>query len=335
MDEMKNENKKKDLNEINKNNMRRINGMNNDIIDLDGENSYGRFSLPVENALKKNIQSNMNKNDHNKNRRFEHNQFCLLHNKALEAYCNTEKLLICINCILEKKHEGHIILSIEEACEKEKEDFIIFEEEIQNAERSITHQLNNIIKIEEDLMDFRDKNFSKISYFYFFIKEKIKEKEAKTKEFMKKQIEEEIEKINFIKEKINNLLTNDTMRIINDLNVIKISNFSKTDFLQNLKNISDKITLILSDAKHLDSNILKERFICLDSINTKIRFKPSEEIISLIKYIHEEKISSDYNDVFEQMSQSKDNSIQNPNNYLFDNKDNSSNFIFSLFLFKK
>ena len=45
---------------------------------------------------------------------------CDSHNKKLEAFCEVDKKLLCIDCILNENHKNHEILSLEKACQKEK-----------------------------------------------------------------------------------------------------------------------------------------------------------------------------------------------------------------------
>ena len=49
--------------------------------------------------------------------------FCETHNKRIEAFCDFEKKVLCIDCILNDNHKNHTILSIDKAQEKEKFSF--------------------------------------------------------------------------------------------------------------------------------------------------------------------------------------------------------------------
>ena len=42
----------------------------------------------------------------------EQKLICLQHSKDLDAFCMTDKTLICINCILEGEHNSHELLTI-------------------------------------------------------------------------------------------------------------------------------------------------------------------------------------------------------------------------------
>ena len=46
---------------------------------------------------------------------------CGTHNKKIEAYCSTDKEVLCIDCILSDTHKTHEISSVTKATEFEKE----------------------------------------------------------------------------------------------------------------------------------------------------------------------------------------------------------------------
>lgn len=50
---------------------------------------------------------------------------CEAHDKKIEAFCDLDKKLLCIDCILNENHKNHEILSLEKACTKEKKMFEI------------------------------------------------------------------------------------------------------------------------------------------------------------------------------------------------------------------
>ena len=45
---------------------------------------------------------------------------CESHNKKVEAFCDLDKKILCIDCILNENHKSHEILSLEKAGVKEK-----------------------------------------------------------------------------------------------------------------------------------------------------------------------------------------------------------------------
>ncbi len=49
--------------------------------------------------------------------------YCDAHSKKLEAFCDLDKKLLCIDCILNENHKTHEILSLEKASFKEKQAF--------------------------------------------------------------------------------------------------------------------------------------------------------------------------------------------------------------------
>lgn len=45
---------------------------------------------------------------------------CESHGKKIEAFCDLDKKLLCIDCILNENHKTHEIMPLEKACQKEK-----------------------------------------------------------------------------------------------------------------------------------------------------------------------------------------------------------------------
>ena len=46
--------------------------------------------------------------------------YCEAHNKKLEAFCDMEKKMLCIDCILNENHKNHEIMAIDKAAAIEK-----------------------------------------------------------------------------------------------------------------------------------------------------------------------------------------------------------------------
>jgi len=47
--------------------------------------------------------------------------YCSAHSKKLEAFCDQDKKLLCIDCILNENHKQHEIMSLEKASAKERQ----------------------------------------------------------------------------------------------------------------------------------------------------------------------------------------------------------------------
>lgn len=47
-------------------------------------------------------------------------QPCSTHGKKLEAFCEKDKCVLCIDCILSDKHKNHEIVSVQKAVDKQK-----------------------------------------------------------------------------------------------------------------------------------------------------------------------------------------------------------------------
>ena len=45
---------------------------------------------------------------------------CEAHKKKIEAFCDIDKKILCIDCILNENHKAHEILALDKATTKEK-----------------------------------------------------------------------------------------------------------------------------------------------------------------------------------------------------------------------
>jgi hypothetical protein len=74
---------------------------------------------------------------------------CSKHSKQIEAYCNTDRSLLCVSCLLEDGHRTHDITSIEKAAGKQRE---ILRAGILSA----IQVENSLIKNQEDIDTLRE-----------------------------------------------------------------------------------------------------------------------------------------------------------------------------------
>ena len=103
---------------------------------------------------------------------------CEIHNKAIEAYCNTDKKVLCVSCILDDGHKSHDITSITKAALRQKDILnaysgsVLMNEAIINKEEQdldsgsksikdnferIQEDLHSIYESIKDLIDLREK----------------------------------------------------------------------------------------------------------------------------------------------------------------------------------
>lgn len=48
-------------------------------------------------------------------------EMCKEHNKPIEGFCQQDRVLLCINCILSGEHKNHEILGIQKGAQFEKD----------------------------------------------------------------------------------------------------------------------------------------------------------------------------------------------------------------------
>ena len=76
---------------------------------------------------------------------------CEIHSKAIEAYCNTDKKVLCVSCILDDGHKSHDITSISKAALRQKD--------ILNAYSGSILMNETLISKEEQELDTIGKNY--------------------------------------------------------------------------------------------------------------------------------------------------------------------------------
>ena len=69
-------------------------------------------SLPKNIAL---LENNLNQIIFNENvsSSNQNKPLCKIHSKDIEAFCETDRTMLCVNCIIENSHKNHDLSSIE------------------------------------------------------------------------------------------------------------------------------------------------------------------------------------------------------------------------------
>lgn len=80
-------------------------------------------------------------------------QYCAAHSKKLEAFCDVDKKVLCIDCILNENHKSHEILALEKASNQEKQAFDTGLQAALSKESEAQHQ---IFRIRTHLSDLED-----------------------------------------------------------------------------------------------------------------------------------------------------------------------------------
>lgn len=120
---------------------------------------------------------------------------CEIHSKAIEAYCNTDKKVLCVSCILDDGHKSHDITSISKAAIRQKD--------ILNAYSGSVLMNESLLTKEEQELEFSSKNlkenFERIQEdfhnLYDSIREAISIREAEVIEKMKQILQNELNNI--------------------------------------------------------------------------------------------------------------------------------------------
>lgn len=103
--------------------------------------------------------------------------FCLLHSKEMDAYCNTDNKLICINCILEGDHKTHELLTLKKGYEEVKKAIDKGYEKMGQTEKLIETTKVIIKEFKDKLIELSEQRISKITKYFQRIREILNDRE--------------------------------------------------------------------------------------------------------------------------------------------------------------
>jgi influenza virus NS1A-binding protein len=117
---------------------------------------------------------------------------CEIHSKAIEAYCNTDKKVLCVSCILDDGHKSHDITSISKAALRQKEILNTYSSSILANETLINKEEQELDQIGKSLKENFEKLQEEFHAIYETIKETIDQREAENTEKMKNVLQAEL-----------------------------------------------------------------------------------------------------------------------------------------------
>ena len=85
-----------------------------------------------------------------KPKRLEEKKLCHLHQKEIEGFCETDKILICVECVFEE-HKGHDIFTLAKANEKHLEKCAEFDIFLEDEIESIARRKSEIKLAQDDM----------------------------------------------------------------------------------------------------------------------------------------------------------------------------------------
>lgn len=227
---------------------------------------------------------------------------CPSHSKDLEAFCETDKMMLCVSCILENDHKNHDLSSIDKAAQKERAYIQSGHDKILDIETQLTLSLHKI----EDYKNFIKKNSeSTIEDNLIFFEEIIliiKERQNSIEQNIKKICEDEI--LNLDKK---------TQSAYTKLNIVR----EFKEFKNNLDNLSEfeilsksqeNLKFLLDVGKNIsmDVSYLKEKEF---EFSKNITINKEEEICNIKKCIG--KILKPMNGSLKESREIKENNTEN------------------------
>ena len=118
---------------------------------------------------------------------------CESHHKKLEGFCENDKRLLCIDCILVDGHKNHKIKPVIEAAEAFKEKMSIGEEEVIENEKKIKQLFKNIAKFKDQIKLLAENKLREIKSIYGDIIEEILKRENELKQKVTKLLADQQE----------------------------------------------------------------------------------------------------------------------------------------------
>lgn len=102
---------------------------------------------------------------------------CTIHSKKMEAYCEEEKKLICIGCILAGGYQSKKIVSLDEAMTKEVARLRQARSDAALLQHSVYDNIQMILQLEKDLQSARVQTELEVQDFFGKINLKLKQRE--------------------------------------------------------------------------------------------------------------------------------------------------------------
>jgi len=273
----------------------------NKFFDDSVQRTFRRHSLPIRETRKKSNASYQQIIEREKNFKEDILSYnmCKIHNKSLDAYCKTDKLLICILCIVEKKHDGHNIISTDEAFKYEREEILNFESNLYNTEKHFSEQLKIVDKYENLLILNKDENCAKVNKIYSSILKHLSEMQDKSNRNLHKKFITESEKLYEIRETIDNLLNVEKNELIKKFFDLTNSKTSNLFLLSNMNVLDNRYKEFIKNSEDI--------FLRINKLD-KFFEKPTS--IFIYNYIDElEEIKIFFNNQIEDLALLKMNSM--------------------------
>lgn len=127
---------------------------------------------------------------------------CSNHSKDLEAYCETDKMMLCVSCILENDHKNHDLSSIDKAAQKERANLESGFDKILKLEEYLKDNLNLIQEKTDSVKNLAQERVKVIENFFSEILDYIEDREILLKEKIMHQLEEEVEYLRSVKDTV-------------------------------------------------------------------------------------------------------------------------------------
>ncbi|OMJ73023.1 hypothetical protein SteCoe_28379 [Stentor coeruleus] len=120
---------------------------------------------------------------------------CDIHNKNIEAYCNTDKKVLCVSCILDDGHKSHDITSIAKASLRQKDVLNAYSGSVIMNETLIQKEEQELESLSKSIKESYEKIQEDLHLMYDSIKEAMVQREAENNEKLKLILQSELSNI--------------------------------------------------------------------------------------------------------------------------------------------
>lgn len=127
---------------------------------------------------------------------------CPSHNKPYEAFCDRDKQLLCVTCLLEPPHKTHKIMSIEQTVAQDKEILEAASKEIKATIEDLHRTSERMKEAKESVGEKYQKEVKEMEKFYGGVRRFLEDREREATERMEEWREKEEAKVQRTREEL-------------------------------------------------------------------------------------------------------------------------------------
>lgn len=277
--------------------------VNSNIDDNDSKINLNSYNIDNTNT-NLNIENSSNNNTNTTSLKKKETQkwICQIHSKDLEAFCENDKEMLCVSCIIDNGHKNHDLSSIDKAVQKEKAKFLDDFEKLEETEIYINSLLTDNEIVGNKMKESYETNLSNLNIFYDEIISAINDRKNVLKARLNKQYSSKEEIVKNFRSKLVTKITN-----ISKLLEVKntLDNLNEFQILANVKENLKLVKEVTSIPEKVNSDIINNLTHFTD-------IRKDDEIIRVKKIVSSfQKGGSNYNHSYYCNSMERDDEFNN------------------------